>query len=276
MPKANVEDVEIYYEAHGEGVPVLLVSGLGGTGSYWTPQIGPFSDRFRTIVHDHRGTGQSTHDTRIAYSVDQMTRDTIGLMDALEIDKAHLVGHSTGGAIAQIMAVEHPERLLSMVVYASWVTSDPFMRRVMNSRKRLALSGGAKAYAEATPIYLFPDWWINQNAAWVEELDRKTVAGFPPPSIAASRCDAVVAFDRSADLEKIRTPTLVLCARDDFLTPQRYSEDLARRIPQAELKLIDRGGHACSISMADEFNQIVLSYLIAQETGESSQLPSAG
>ena len=117
-----------------------------------------------------------------------MTRDTIGLMDALGIDKAHLVGHSTGGAIGQVMAVEHPGRLLSMVVYASWVTSDPFMRRVMNSRKQLALNGGAKAYAEATPIYLFPDWWINQNAAWVEELDRKTVAGFPPPSIAASRC----------------------------------------------------------------------------------------
>lgn len=276
MPKAHVEDVEIYYEVHGEGAPVLFVAGLGGTGSYWAPQIGPFSDRFKVIVHDHRGTGQSTHDERIEYSVEQMTRDVIGLMDALGIDKAHLVGHSTGGAIGQIMGVEHPDRLLSMVLYASWTTSDPFMRRVMESRKRLALSGGARAYAEATPVYLFPDWWVNENAAWVEELDRNTIAGFPPPGIVASRCDAVIAFDRTADLGKIRTPSLVLCARDDFLTPLRFSEDLAGLIPQAELKVMDRGGHACSISMADEFNEIVLSYLIAREQKESPQSPEAG
>ena len=276
MAKANVGDAEISYEIHGEGSPVLLVAGLGGTGGYWAPQIGPFSKRFKVIVHDHRGTGRSTHDTQIAYSVDQMARDLVGLMDALEIEKAHLVGHSTGGAIGQVMAVEYPDRLLSTVLYASWVTADPFMRRVMESRKTLVLTGGAQAYAETSPVYLFPDWWINENAAWVEELDRKTVAEFPPPSIVASRCDAVIAFDRSADLGKVRTPTLVLCARDDFLTPQRFSEELAHRIPGAVLALMDRGGHACSISMQGEFNEIVLSYLVAQEQGEVWRSPRAG
>ena len=202
-----------------------------------------------------------------------MAGDLLGLMDALEINRAHLVGHSTGGAIGQVLALTHPDRLASMVLYASWAKADPFFRRVMESRKALALSGGAKAYAETSPIYLFPDWWINENAAWVEGLDRATVAAFPTPSIVASRCDAVIAFDRSTELGNIRTPSLIMCARDDFLTPVRFSEELARRIPNAALVVIEKGGHGCSIAAAQPFNRIVLSYLLAQDRGEAWHPP---
>src|SRR5689334_7045449 len=112
MPKAALDDVEIFYESHGAGVPVLLVPGLGGVGSYWAPNIPAFSQRHRVITHDHRGTGQSTR-SDIRYSVDQMSRDLLRLMDHLEIAEAHLVGHSTGGAIGQTLAVLNPERLKS-------------------------------------------------------------------------------------------------------------------------------------------------------------------
>ena len=94
MPKAHLGDFEIYYEIHGSGTPVLLVPGLGGAGSYWLPNLADFAEHFKVIVHDHRGTGQSTH-AKIRYSVEQMTDDMIRLMDALGIEKAHLVGHST-------------------------------------------------------------------------------------------------------------------------------------------------------------------------------------
>src|SRR5262245_50958035 len=129
MPKADLGEFEIYYEVHGEGTPLLLVPGLGGTGNYWTPQLERFSKHFQVIVHDHRGTGQSTR-SQIEYSVDQMTSDLVKLIDFLGIERAHLVGHSTGGAIGQTMAIEHPDRLLSLVLYATWTTCDPFMRRV--------------------------------------------------------------------------------------------------------------------------------------------------
>src|SRR5207253_4419109 len=102
VPKANIGDAEIYYEEHGNGEPVLLVPGLGGVGVYWKPNLPALAAKFRAIVHDHRGTGQSTH-SKIQYSVDQMTADLIKLMDHLKIEKAHLVGHSTGGAIGQTM-----------------------------------------------------------------------------------------------------------------------------------------------------------------------------
>ena len=108
--------------------------GLSGVGSFWAPQVADFKRDFRVVIHDHRGTGQSTH-SRITYSVEQMAADVLKLMDALGIDAAHFVGHSTGGAIGQILAIEHPRRLKSLVLSATWAGPDPYFRRVFESRK---------------------------------------------------------------------------------------------------------------------------------------------
>ena len=154
MPTTKVKGIDLYFEEHGKGNPLLLVPGLGGTGSYWGPQIKTFSEKFRVVVHDHRGTGKSTHETSICYSVEQMATDLVGLMDALEIEKAHFLGHSTGGAIGQVVSIEHPNRLMSAVLYASWVKADRFMKNVFDVRKTLLRESGGLAYARATPIFL--------------------------------------------------------------------------------------------------------------------------
>ena len=101
MPKVDIGDAEIYYESKGDGPPLMLVPGVGGGGSFWSNQVDAFSAHFRVIIHDHRGAGQSTY-SPIKYSVDQMAADTLKLMDALDIEAAHLQGHSTGGAIGQM------------------------------------------------------------------------------------------------------------------------------------------------------------------------------
>jgi aminoacrylate hydrolase len=266
MPVVSVGDGEIYYESHGSGTPLLLVPGLGGTGNYWQPQIAEFSKYFQVIIHDHRGTGQSTR-SKIAYSVDQMTRDLIGLMDAIGIDQAHLLGHSTGGAIGQTLAIEHPARLISLILYASWTKSDAFMRRVFEIRKTLLSAAGAAAYIKATPLFLVPDWWINANSAALEAADTKLLESFPPVEIALSRCDAVLNFDRVSQLGQIRTPTHIVCAMDDYLTPSYFSEELAKLIPNAKLHLLERGGHACSQTVPQEFNKLVLALTLPEKQG---------
>ena len=260
MPKADLGDLQIYYEAHGEGPPVLLVPGLGGIGAYWQPNIPAFSAKHRVIIHDHRGTGQSTR-SKIEYSVDQMTDDLVRLMDHMQIDRAHLVGHSTGGAIGQTLAVTRPERLASLVIYSSWTRADPFFKRIFEARRTLLTTAGAAAYVRSTAAFLYPDWWINRNAALLEEREKITIPSFPAPEIVASRIDAIVAFDRTADLARIKAPTLVICAKDDFLTPPYFSEELARRIPGAELQLLDKGGHCASDATPDAFNAAVLGFL---------------
>jgi aminoacrylate hydrolase len=262
MPKANLGEVEIYYESHGSGVPVLLVPGLGGVASYWNPNLPAFSARYRTIIHDHRGTGQSSA-SKISYSVDQMTDDLLRLMDHLKIERAHLVGHSTGGAIGQTMAATRPERLASLVLYATWTKADPYFRRVFEARRTLLTASGAAAYARSAQVFLYPNWWINQNIALIEEREKVSIANFPAAEIVASRIDAIVAFDRTADLPRIKTPVLVICARDDILTPPYFSEELARRIPGARLKVLEKGGHCASETALDEFNRAVLDFLKA-------------
>lgn len=260
MPFAKVKDGQIYYEEHGSGPPLLLVAGLGGMGVYWRPQLDAFARHFRVILHDHRGCGQSTR-SEIDYSVDQMSRDVLDLMDHLQIERADLLGHSTGGAIGQTIAITAPERVQKLVLYATWTRVDAFMGRLMKARKILLETAGADAYIDLTPCLLFPDWWLNQNPDKLAALDRATRESFPSVSIAASRCQAVIDFDRTGELDQIGAPTLVLCARDDFLTPFYFSEALARRIKGADLAVLETGGHCVSQVDHAAFDRAVMAFL---------------
>lgn len=265
MSFVSIGDAEIYCEEHGSGEPVLLVAGLGGAGTYWQPNIRAFSERYHTIVHDHRGTGRSTH-SMIDYSVQQMADDLVRLMDELNIEKAHLVGHSTGGAIGQIMALDYPDRLKSMVLYASWTKSDAFMKRVMAIRRSLLTNVDSKAYMHATPVFLYPDWWVNENEDLLIQREQAGANAMPPTQISVSRIDAILAFDRTADLHKITTPTQVLCAEDDFLTPLYYSKELAHAIPNSQLEILPGGGHACSEVDVEGFNTAVFKFIDTHAT----------
>mgnify|MGYP003625900618 CR=1 FL=1 len=265
MPKANIGTGEIHYDIHGEGPPLMLVAGLGGTADYWNPQIEAFAKDYTVIVHDHRGTGQSTH-SEIDYSVDQMADDLLALMDVLKVDQAHIVGHSTGAAMALIIAVKAPERLASAVVYAGWTKSDPQLRRCFDVRRALLRGSGVQAYARATPLFLFPPWFIRDHGDAMLEGEDKAVAALPSAAIMESRMDAVLAFDCTDYVGRVNIPSLVLCATDDFLTPEYYSRELADLIPGAELNILETGAHAVSVTRPDLFNAAVLDYLARQKS----------
>ncbi|MGE0797941.1 MAG: alpha/beta fold hydrolase [Lautropia sp.] len=265
MPSIDLGDnVAMHYEIHGEGPPVLLAAGLGGASSYWVPQIAALARHFQVIVYDHRGTGRSTrHET--SYTVDGMARDVLALLDALQLPDVHLIGHSTGGAIGQILAVDAPSRLRSMVLYASWTRADPVMRAIMEIRREAMRLGGARSYQRATPVFLYPPWFVNERASEFEAAEQAAEANLPGFSIISSRIDAVLSFDRVADLPRIRVPTLILCAEDDVLTPPYHSHRLAALIPTSKLLMLERGGHALSQVDPERFNRIVLGFVEAQE-----------
>jgi aminoacrylate hydrolase len=262
MPTVTAGGTSLYYEIHGQGAPVMLVAGLGGLGAYWRPQIPGVSARYQAVLHDHRGTGGSER-ARPPYSVEQMAADTLALMDALGLPPVHLVGHSTGGAIGQILAIEAPHRLRTLVLANSWTRADPFFRWCFEVRRELLLRSGLPAYQHAAPLFLYPPWFINRHADQIRAEQAASVAGFTTAEIASARIDAILAFDRTDQLPSIRTPTLVIGARDDGLTPAYFSEELARAIPGAQLVLLETGGHACSRTMTAEFDRSLLSFLDA-------------
>ena len=260
MPRILIGDGHLYYERQGVGFPVLFISGLNGFASFWHDQAVGFARKFDVVTHDHRGIGQSDA-TRSGFTVDRMAADVIGLMDALEIERAHVVGHSTGGAIAQILAIEHPKRLASVVLSATWTKPDAYFRRFFGMRKDILLRLGPSAYVQANTLLLYPSWWVARNNERLRQLEAQTLAVFPPTEVAASRIDAILAFDRTESLGRIKTPTLVVGAEDDIVTPSYFSEELARLIPGAEIKIFPRGGHAFTQVRPREFTQAVLPFL---------------
>ncbi|HTZ79900.1 MAG TPA: alpha/beta fold hydrolase [Stellaceae bacterium] len=262
MPRISIGDCHLYYERHGGGFPVVFVTGLSGYAAYWREQIPAFAKEFEVVVHDHRGVGQSDH-SQISYTVERLAADVIGLMDALGIKKAHVVGHSTGGAIAQILAIEHPHRLASIVISASWTKADAYFRRLFTLRKEILQRLGPAAYLQSSTLLLYPPFWVAQNNEKLRTLEAQYLSTFSSPEIVTSRIDAILAFDRSAELGRIRTPALVLGAQDDAVTPIYFSEELARLIPGAEVKIFPQGGHAFTQIAARDFNNAVLPFLKA-------------
>ncbi len=262
MPRVSIGDCQIYYERHGAGFPVLFVTGLSGYASFWRDQIPAFSRSFETIVYDHRGVGQSDHKGADSI-IERLAGDALGLMDALGIAKAHIVGHSAGSAVAQILAIEHPERLASIVIAAGWTKPDAYFRRFFGLRKELLSRLGPSSYIQANTLFLYPAHYIAANNELLRQVEAQWLANFPAPEMMAGRIDAILAFDRTAELSRIRTPTLVVAAQDDLITPAYFSEELARRIPGAEAKFFPHGGHDFTRVVPREFNQAVLPFLQA-------------
>ena len=260
MPKISIGECSLYYEEHGSGEPLLLVPGLGGVGAGFFKQIPELSRRYRVIVHDHRGCGQSDRPL-MRYSVEQMTQDVLHLMDALRIERAHLLGHSTGGAIGQIIAIEQPRRLKKLILSSTWTHCDAFFTRVFEARHALLKHTGPMGYLRASSAVLYPGWWVAQNERLVAEQERQQASGFPPVDVVLSRIEAIMRFDRREQLSGIRVPTLVTVAADDAVTPAYFSQALVKAIPGAKLRLFDRGGHLLYHVIDAEYTRAVLDFL---------------
>lgn len=260
MPLARTSDADIHYELLGDGEPVMLVAGLGGTASYWAPNLAGFSKRHRVLLHDHRGTGGSSR-CEMTYSVELMAEDLLRTMDAAGIEKAHLVGHSTGGAIGLVLAATAPERIASLVLYASWAVLDPQMEQCLNLRRRILSGLGEADYHRATPLFLYPPVYIRDNKAALDMEIQGAINASPSRTIMDARVAGILAFDGTRYLDRIQCPVIALVAEDDILTPPYSSELMVERIAGAKLIKVPYGGHAYSRTKPAQFNEIVLNFL---------------
>jgi aminoacrylate hydrolase len=261
VAKLTLTDGEkLYYEVHGQGPPLVLISGLNGVGGFWTPHLDVLARSYTVVLHDHRGTGQSSP-SRIDYSVEQMAGDLVELLDHLEIGTADFVGHSTGGAICQVLGIDHPERVASLVLSATWTAADGYFRRLFELRAEVLRAMGPEGYVRASLMFMRPPAWIRDHDATQNEEIAAMVANFPVPEVMLSRIAALLKFDRRAELGRIAAPTLVVGARDDMVTPIYYSEALAELIPGAETAILEAGGHFFPIAAAEAFRGLLLDFL---------------
>jgi aminoacrylate hydrolase len=263
MPQMPITDGSLYYEVHGSGPPLMLAAGLGGVGAFWAQQLPALTPHFTVVIHDHRGTGQSSRDL-ITYSLPQMARDVLDLADGLGIGAFHFAGHSTGSAIGQELALHHRDRLLTAVLSSGWARPDPWFSRCFDTRATLLETGGPAAYVKAQALFLYPPWWVSANNAALEAMEAAQIANFPPPEIMLSRVAAITAYGAGEGLRAIATPVLVVCADDDHLTPPHFSAEVHRLIPGSDFAILPTGGHFNPVCQAELFNATLLGWLQAQ------------
>jgi aminoacrylate hydrolase len=248
---------DIYYEVHGRGTPVLLSAGMGGSGSFWAPQVAALAERHQVILYDHVGTGRSSRGDR---SIAGMTDDIVSVLDHAGVETAHLVGHAIGGIVGLELAIRHPERLRSLVVVNGWGRADPFLRRCFEVRKQLLNEAGPLAYIRAQPLFLYPPQWISENIAHLEAEEQRILEHFPPMATMNQRIDMFMAFDAGERPSSIRVPTLLASARDDALVPAYLTRRLATTIPKARVHEVGWGAHAFTVVTPAVFNDTLLGF----------------
>jgi aminoacrylate hydrolase len=256
------EAAGLYYEVHGpDGAPPLIVSsGLGGSADYWTPNLRALASHFRTIVYDHRGTGRSDRALPETVSVDDLAADILAVMDALELPKAHLIGHAAGGVAGLALALSAPRRLGKLVVVNGWASPDPHFLRCFAARLALLRDSSPEAYLRAQPIFLYPAAWISEHSAELDAELPHQLASFPGRETMEKRIAALAAFDVSDKLEELSVPMLALAAKDDMLVPSTASEAF-EAAPCASTAWMSWGGHACNVTDPGTFNLLVLDFL---------------
>jgi aminoacrylate hydrolase len=266
MPRIAIGNRHLYYERHGAGYPILLISGLNGHAHYWRDQIPVFARHFEVIVHDHRGIGLSDP-WHGPITIDHLAEDVVNLMDALGVERGHVVGHCLGAAMAQVLAIEHPKRLASLVLAGSWTKSDAYFRRLFALWRQILTELGPAAYLQSATLFGYPSWWISGNHETLRQNEAQFLTTLAPAEIIAGRIDAMLAFDRTDELRRVQVPSLIVGCEDDIVTPAYFSEDLARMIPGAEVKMFARGGHCFTKTVARDFNLAVTPFLKAHSPG---------
>ena len=270
MATVRSDGVLIDYEIlnpTGKGIPLFFISGLGGVRNSWEKQLEPFMSRGPVILHDHRGTGKSEKPSGV-YSVEKMADDIISIMDDLSIEKAHMVGTSTGGAIIQILCIKSGNRVQSGVIASSWPKSDPYFIRQFEVRKEILLNMGWETHNRLSSFTLYSPEFFSKNYKKISDTERKQLANMPPKEIMAERIDCIIEHDQLEKLPEIKTPVLVLVGREDFVTPVYYSEKIASLIPDSEFKIFKKGGHFIYLTYPNEFNSTVLDFIKRNENFE--------
>ena len=259
MPVVQLPEVDLFYADDGQGPPIVWLQGLGADQAAWTAQVFAFHPHYRCLRPDNRGVGQ-TRDRGGEFTIADLARDVVGLLDHLSIEAAHVVGLSLGGAIAQSLAIDYPERVRALVLVATFARRDPWGDYLLRAWVDLhRLVGQVEFYRQTLP-------WLVTEATLTEDRKVRTLLTYAARHSQsnedfARQARAALAHNRLADLPRITAPTLVVRGAQDLLSPEGRSREIAAAIPTAHVVTIPDGGHSVNLEQQSRFNQAVREFL---------------
>lgn len=261
MPTATIGRTDIHYVEEGAGPPVVMIHGLAGDHSAWTPQVARLRDRHRVIAFDNRGAGRSTQLDEAVTTAD-LARDTIGLLDVLGVRDAHVVGRSMGGAIAQIVALERPDLVRSLVLCASFAKLDPLGVRVLtNMRQVLEWRGNWADHARHSVQNFVGADYFNREAEGVARIEALIGGETRLPACYIRQNHACLEHDTLSRLADIRCPTLILAGSSDPICSPTATGWMSSGIPGAETVMFDGCSHFFLIERVERFNALLEGWL---------------
>jgi pimeloyl-ACP methyl ester carboxylesterase len=262
MPKIQINDIEMYYEIHGEGEPLVLIMGLRRNLEWWYRQIPALSKHFRVIAFDNRGAGR-TDQPEMDYSIRLFADDTAGLMEALGFADAHILGISMGGYIAQELAINHPGKVRRLILGCTGCGGERAVHMTQERMVKFVANKGLtpeQILRKDMELY-FSDRYIEENRDEIEEFIALSFRYYQPPEAFFRQFAACQAHDTADRMERISAPTLIIAGEDDPLVPPENSRILKELMPEAELIFLPGCRHCFFIEKADAFNDKVIAFL---------------
>ncbi|MFT7473675.1 MAG: 3-oxoadipate enol-lactonase [Verrucomicrobiales bacterium] len=257
---AKHDGVEIYFRTEGTGPPLLLISGTGHDHQFWSGQLPTFREQFRTLVFDNRGVGKSSV-PEPGYSLADMAGDAVRVLDSASVDKAHVMGFSMGGHIAQELAINYPDRVSSLGVHHSWCRNSARLRTFQETRLELARQDQRLALAEFSMLGLHSHDYYNAHADEMR-AHRDFLLDQSPMNVGwIGQLEACLTGDTCDRLDRIDVPTLVTCSTLDVIAAPHHSRAIADQIPGATLVEIPDTGHVALMERPQQFADLCLGFL---------------
>jgi pimeloyl-ACP methyl ester carboxylesterase len=257
MPLARLNGININYQVEGQGESLVMIMGFTAGRSGWMAQIPFFKKYYRVITFDNRGVGKSDKPPG-PYSTRMMADDTVRLMDLLGIDKAHIIGVSMGGMIAQELAINYPRRIMKLVLACTYASQDETSGDTLEQAKFLQLTPEKKVSAMVglafnKPLYRFIFGFLARvQTRFMGASGKVGVAG---------QSEACLKHNTLDRLPLITAPTLVIVGTGDRIIKPVSSEVIAGKIPNAKLVRVEGGSHYFPLEMKNVFNRAVLNFL---------------
>jgi pimeloyl-ACP methyl ester carboxylesterase len=251
----SANGVDLWVEQEGEGPDVLFISGLADEGACWVDQVSGLKDSYRITTFDNRGVGRSGT-PQGPYAITDFARDTIALMDAVGLDRPHVVGSSMGGAIAQELVLAHPDRVASLVLNGTWCRGERFLHEVIRSWMWTAEHADSiRDFLVTVNLWCFaPRIWNDGTMdGWLDAFEQS-----PNQQSVEAFCwsaEGLFGHDTADRLGEIRVPTLVTVGELDLVLPPRFSEAIADRIPDSRLVVVPESGHQPFQEFPDDYNR---------------------
>ena len=258
MPTLSVNSAQIFYQETGNGYPLLMLHGLGSSGDDWWFQTPAFSSHFRVVLPNLRGHRRSSP-LRGPLSIYTLAADVAQLLDALRFERAHVVGLSLGGAVAQLLAIHFPAKVNKLVLANTfahlWPTS---LREAYTLTRRVVVSRFLPPETTARVIArdLFP---LPDQAALRDEVLKRI--GVNDVQSYRYLVNAIRRFDSRSQLDRIAASTLLITGNRDAVVPRGCQQQLARGIRKVQWHFVRDSGHATPVDQPEEFNRVVLKFL---------------